>query len=219
MLKELKNLRRYYIHSDGYIFKRYGGKEIVIPIKVKKGVPLVYLDNKHQNFVWMMLEYFGEKQYTFNEFTNTRFKFKIIDGKLPLNQIKRVDYKFKEVQDHRIELFKCLEKANGSNSRVNQISTISYVDVYNALLRTNFKCTYCNETLNSNTWELDHVQPISKGGLNICTNITPSCKDCNRMKGSLEMPIFLHKIFLIASNYKETFMVNNEHINNFIQES
>lgn len=214
MVEKVKGFNHYYIHRDGYLFKRYGGKEIIIPIKLKKGVPKVQLGNQNVNFVFLMQEYFGDKYISINETSQYRFKFKLKDGKIPFESIRIVRFntkKFthlKEQDNIHIQRFKCYEKAVSANSRVLNISVISELDVYNTLLRTNFNCFYCNQKLDYKTWELDHVMPLSMNGLNVPENITASCKRCNRMKSNMQIIEFVHKCKMIADNFKDSEFLN-----------
>jgi len=41
-------------------------------------------------------------------------------------------------------------------------------------------CPYCGEPIG--TWNLDHMQPISKGGLHMMGNVIYCCRDCNAKK-------------------------------------
>jgi len=43
------------------------------------------------------------------------------------------------------------------------------------------KCTYCSST---NSIELDHIVPLSKGGINSIQNAQPLCRSCNRKKSN-----------------------------------
>lgn len=40
-------------------------------------------------------------------------------------------------------------------------------------------CAYCGSTSNITR---DHIEPVSKGGLNLISNIVPACKSCNSSK-------------------------------------
>jgi hypothetical protein len=53
-------------------------------------------------------------------------------------------------------------------------------DVFN---RDNFTCRYCGRKTPEVILELDHIIPISKGGLNEPDNLITSCFECNRGKG------------------------------------
>ena len=44
-------------------------------------------------------------------------------------------------------------------------------------------CAICRDQLNG-AWEIDHVQPIKKGGKTLFTNLQLLCRTCNRSKGA-----------------------------------
>lgn len=46
-------------------------------------------------------------------------------------------------------------------------------------------CYYCNVELNSDTATMDHVVPISRGGLSKPGNLVPACHQCNLNKRSM----------------------------------
>lgn len=46
--------------------------------------------------------------------------------------------------------------------------------------RDNFTCFYCKKL--GGILEVDHIKPISKQGTNILSNLTTSCRKCNRQK-------------------------------------
>jgi 5-methylcytosine-specific restriction endonuclease McrA len=47
-------------------------------------------------------------------------------------------------------------------------------------------CPYCGTTLNPASFQLDHKDPISRGGLHSITNITACCRPCNEAKGNMD---------------------------------
>lgn len=206
--KKIKGFQKYYIHERGYVFKSIGTKEVVIPIKIIKTVPKVLIGNKNYNMVFLMMEYFGNKVIPYDETSQYRFKYKIIEGKLPLEHIKLIKYNSSKHADIKMFTFKCLNKANSANSRVNNISTISENDVFDSLLRSNFCCSYCGRRLDPKIWELDHIEPLSRSGLNTSTNIAPSCKKCNRMKSNMDLMDFIHSCRMIADNFKDSEYLN-----------
>jgi len=203
-LKKIKGYNCYYIHKSGYVFKRYGGKEVIIPIKIIKTVPKVRLGNNNYNFIFLMIEYFGDKTIKYNDTKQFRFKYKLIDNKINFDSIKLIEYNASKHEDVKMFQFKCTEKAASANSRVSNISTISEGDVFDSLIRANFKCSYCNRNLDPKTWELDHISPLSKSGLNIPTNIAPACKSCNRMKSNMELMDFIHTCKIISDNFSDS---------------
>lgn len=44
---------------------------------------------------------------------------------------------------------------------------------------TNGQCVYCGATIDESNMEIDHIFPVSAGGLNIYANMAASCKKCN----------------------------------------
>jgi len=201
---QVRGFKTIFIHKDGYVFKALGHKKKIIPIYMDNGVPKIRIGSKKHNFIFLMISYFGDERLTFHKFSSIRFTYKMKDNFIPFYTIRYIKNTTEELDDERIYRYKCKEKSISSNARVSQISTITPTDVLNSLIRTNFRCFYCNDLLNQNTWELEHVKPISKGGQNKITNITPSCKKCNRMKGSMEITDFIMKCYKIIENFKDS---------------
>ena len=50
-------------------------------------------------------------------------------------------------------------------------------------------CVYCNKKLRL---EMDHIIPISKGGIHELKNIVPSCRSCNATKINKSLLLFLY---------------------------
>lgn len=59
------------------------------------------------------------------------------------------------------------------------------------------KCFYCHVLLTSSeeglSATLDHLTPLSKGGLDVLSNFVLSCKKCNGAKGALPLERFLRQ--------------------------
>lgn len=53
--------------------------------------------------------------------------------------------------------------------------------------RDSFKCCYCGRSAPEILLEIDHINPVSKGGDNSILNLITSCFDCNRGKGAVEL--------------------------------
>lgn len=51
--------------------------------------------------------------------------------------------------------------------------------------RCGMECWYCRTPLTLEEATKDHLNPISRGGEDIISNIVPACIDCNRLKGPL----------------------------------
>lgn len=50
--------------------------------------------------------------------------------------------------------------------------------------RDKFTCQYCGRKAPDVVLEVDHINPVSKGGKNDLLNLVTSCMDCNRGKGA-----------------------------------
>lgn len=53
--------------------------------------------------------------------------------------------------------------------------------------RDGFKCQYCGQNPPIVTLEVDHINPVSKGGEDDINNLITSCFDCNRGKSNIEL--------------------------------
>ena len=51
------------------------------------------------------------------------------------------------------------------------------------LVKSGYRCSYCQSLIVGQTWELDHVQPRSQGGDSSPSNLVTACSSCNRNKG------------------------------------
>ena len=60
--------------------------------------------------------------------------------------------------------------------------------------KNNGRCWHCNKKLSftnygmigeKGAWEVDHSNPVSRGGTDYLRNLVPACIDCNRSKGDL----------------------------------
>lgn len=50
------------------------------------------------------------------------------------------------------------------------------------LCASGVSCYYCHKPLKANEVTMDHVVPISEGGLSVKGNVVPCCKKCNSEK-------------------------------------
>jgi hypothetical protein len=53
--------------------------------------------------------------------------------------------------------------------------------------RDGFTCRYCGHTPPDVLLEVDHIEPVSKGGLNNESNLVTSCVNCNRGKSARQL--------------------------------
>lgn len=52
------------------------------------------------------------------------------------------------------------------------------------LKRDDFTCQYCGQSAPSVELEVDHIVPISRGGITLEQNLITACKECNIGKGA-----------------------------------
>ena len=53
--------------------------------------------------------------------------------------------------------------------------------------RDGFVCQYCGASPPNAILEIDHINPVSKGGSNDILNLITSCQDCNQGKGARKL--------------------------------
>lgn len=58
---------------------------------------------------------------------------------------------------------------------------------FDVFKRDGFQCTYCGEAPPKVTLEIDHIEPVSKGGTNDINNLVSACFDCNRGKRNVRL--------------------------------
>ena len=60
--------------------------------------------------------------------------------------------------------------------------TLSKKTRFEVFKRDSFTCQYCGKQAPDVVLEIDHINPVSKGGNNDLTNLVTACFDCNRGK-------------------------------------
>lgn len=61
-------------------------------------------------------------------------------------------------------------------------------------LRRQRYCSYCGEQTQSRCREIDHIIPLSEGGVHADENLTMACRSCNRKKGRKTLLEFMQVI-------------------------
>ena len=72
-------------------------------------------------------------------------------------------------------------------------------EFYQKLVECNFRCHYCKIELTPENISRDHLIPLSKGGINIISNIVPCCMSCNSRKGIKEYNNFIKNADIVAT--------------------
>lgn len=72
------------------------------------------------------------------------------------------------------------------------------------LARDKNGCIYCTKILSEDTFVLDHLLPVAKGGTNRKHNLGSSCESCNRRRGDSEPIQFLRE------NYRQQLLTQED---------
>jgi len=83
---------------------------------------------------------------------------------------------YRERQRVRGRDYRALKKANAAGQNITKEEWDAVVAKHGG------KCAYCG--LKTSHLELDHVVPVSKGGLHTLDNVAPACRACNTSKGN-----------------------------------
>lgn len=207
---------KYEISSFGRVRYSSGGKVNYCITYIKGNDVFVKLfgsnsrENEYLVFKLMLISFFD------SYYDGCRVRFK--DGNrqnISLGNVKFTKPKSVYISDDKdsIDKWKCQSKANNSNARyrTKTLEKITKHDVYRVLQIMSFKCFYCDDALDCNTWQIDHFTPVSKGGSNNFKNLACSCEKCNTMKGTMDGHQFfslIDKIYNSAA-FKNRFNANN----------
>lgn len=70
---------------------------------------------------------------------------------------------------------------NSKRKSKQRISKLVIIELYNS---QGGKCNYCDEELDLEMCEVDHINPLAINGTNNHHNLCLACPDCNRVKAS-----------------------------------
>ena len=77
---------------------------------------------------------------------------------------------------------------NQSTHLVDEVRDVDYYNIAENRLkifeRDSYKCKYCGKQLTRFSATLDHIQPVSRGGLNSFDNLVTTCLHCNSSRGN-----------------------------------
>jgi len=60
-------------------------------------------------------------------------------------------------------------------------------------LKSPYHCPYCNKKTAKTKLHVDHINPVSNGGLSVVRNLVPVCSECNLDKSDLSLRAFCKK--------------------------
>lgn len=193
----------YEVSNWGRVRKNIGLKIVYLEFYVKDNHVWVSIDSyKHTKVEFRMVD-LVLSTFDSNYEVGARVKFK--DGNFRNVSVSNIRYKKQPVYFNAdidtAKDWKCGRKAASANSRFSNstLEKVSACDVYRVLEIMQFKCFYCGDNLDKNTWHLDHYIPVSKGGDNTFKNLACSCSRCNIMKHDLDGNQFFKMIKKLSS--------------------
>lgn len=74
-----------------------------------------------------------------------------------------------------------IHRANNRLRKLRERGTFTQADIDYLYVSQAGKCTGCRKSLD-NKFEIDHVMPVSRGGMNTADNLQLLCRSCNRKK-------------------------------------
>ncbi len=211
----LKGYLNYNIHYTGKIYSLIS-RSLVLPNEkdgnlyislTSNGLESEYLlsdlmlrNYSPKDYVFGMAIIFKDKNQLNCRLSNLRF----------IPDLRRI-YRFDQMPDEKeVSLWKCDQKANSANYRAETRGIVDKYDVFRILRMNGFKCFYCQDNLDNKTWELDHYEPIVRGGKNIITNLVCSCRYCNRLKGEMTYTQMITKVYEILKHHQSLSFYSKE---------
>lgn len=92
------------------------------------------------------------------------------------------EYKKQNRKSYNYDPLKRKELYARRRARLRRARQIERIDRVAIIERDNSTCYLCGRVLKPPEIELDHVIPISRGGLHIATNLKVACRTCNARK-------------------------------------
>ena len=86
------------------------------------------------------------------------------------------------------------------------------------LERDGRKCTYCLVDVAEDSYVLDHIVPVSKGGTNKKFNLVTSCQECNQGKQDEDAIKFLSKNYRAQLISRNEYLKQKDYIENLINQ-
>lgn len=60
------------------------------------------------------------------------------------------------------------------------------------------KCAYCGQVITYKEMQVDHKEPLARGGMDSAENYMPSCRTCNHYKRALSVDEFREQIGMLT---------------------
>ncbi len=76
-------------------------------------------------------------------------------------------------------------------------------------------CLYCDRLLTDDTRTIDHMDPLSKGGVHSASNLCACCSRCNTSKGSMG---FMRFVAGLGDKHRRRAVAYYEKLNGFVQQ-
>ena len=100
---------------------------------------------------------------------------------------KRISRKLKQNEDTVVDLWRDKSRVDVASARSKQASAKRRLAVQ---LNTFNRCPYCTDRLTFERSHVDHIHPVSKGGVSEDYNLVLVCAPCNTSKGSKTLRAF-----------------------------
>jgi hypothetical protein len=188
----------YYIHYRGYVYRKDKINRVISYYNKSKIV--VKINDIEYDLLNLMIEYFARDKVGYKRIKVKKPKNSLLE--IPLSNIifvyDETNITFDSSDNQLIEKYRCNSKAKTANKR--DLNQIDKNDILYVLRKYGFKCRYCGKLLEKHNWHLDHISPISLGGLNVVENLACACKSCNLMKHNMPECDFIAKCLRIIKH-------------------
>ena len=95
------------------------------------------------------------------------------------DKIRFYGRKWRENNRDKVRIF---EKNRGARER-NAVGSFTFQEWEDLKKKCNYTCQMCGKKEPKIKLTIDHIIPISRGGINYINNIQPLCRSCNSIKG------------------------------------
>lgn len=114
----------------------------------------------------------------------------LLDDSLNIHAINKVLCK-KEKESAKLDLIKAI--ATKHKTHVRAISEKNKTNLFQEQTDILDCCPYCEKSLDEGALHLDHIHPVSKGGLSIAENLVYVCAECNTKKSHKTLRMFINE--------------------------